>query len=545
MNEIFHPLHTDIERPERFTYPFNYTPHPLCLLAAGELQRYIGSNGQWRDEVEKGKMFGVLVVTDATGDLGFLAAYSGLLAGRNDLPYFVPSVYDSQQPDGYFKTHEREISSINHEIARIKESAEYTALKDRTAKLQTAADNEIQAFRQYMAEAKERRAALRASGQSLSAQQQEQMVRESQYQKAELRRIKKRWDEALAEPRRQAAELDNRIATLRQERKEKSDRLQQWLFDQYSMLNARGERCDLTSIFAATPQRVPPSGAGDCCAPKLLQYAYLHGLHPVCMAEFWWGKSPKTEIRHHLHYYPACRSKCKPILTHMLQGLNVDADPHDSAAGSCEDLHIVYEDESLIVVDKPAGILSVPGNVARESVVDILRRERGGSQFLMPAHRLDMATSGLLVVAKSDTVLRNLHEQFASRTVEKRYRAILDGIPQAPRQGVIRLPLAADPTDRPRQVVDQEHGKPAETRYEIISTADGKTEILLYPLTGRTHQLRVHCAHADGLATPILGDTLYGHPTGGRMYLHAEYVSFHHPLTGKRMELESRGGLHL
>ena len=231
------------------------------------------------------------------------------------------------------------------------------------------------------------------------------------------------------------------------------------------MLNARGERCDLTSIFAATPQRVPPSGAGDCCAPKLLQYAYLHGLHPVCMAEFWWGKSPKTEIRHHLHYYPACRSKCKPILTHMLQGLNVDADPHDSAAGSCEDLHIVYEDESLIVVDKPAGILSVPGNVARESVVDILKRERGGSQFLMPAHRLDMATSGLLVVAKSDTVLRNLHEQFASRTVEKRYRAILDGIPHAPRQGTIRLPLAADPTDRPRQVVDQEHGKPAETRY--------------------------------------------------------------------------------
>ena len=311
------------------------------------------------------------------------------------------------------------------------------------------------------------------------------------------------------------------------------------------MLNARGERRDLTSIFAATPQRVPPSGAGDCCAPKLLQYAYLHGLHPVCMAEFWWGKSPKTEIRHHLHYYPACRSKCKPILTHMLQGLNVDADPHDTAAGNCEDLHVIYEDDSLIVIDKPAGILSVPGNVARESVVDILKRERGGSQFLMPAHRLDMATSGLLVVAKSDTVLRNLHEQFASRTVEKRYRAILDGIPHAPRQGTIRLPLAADPTDRPRQVVDQEHGKPAETRYEIISTANGKTEILLYPLTGRTHQLRVHCAHADGLATPILGDTLYGHPTGGRMFLHAEYVSFHHPLTGKRMEFTSHAGLHL
>lgn len=229
----------------------------------------------------------------------------------------------------------------------------------------------------------------------------------------------------------------------------------------------------------------------------------------------------------------------------MLQGLNVDADPHDTAAGSSEDLHIIYEDESLIVVDKPAGILSVPGNVARESVVDILKRERGGSQFLMPAHRLDMATSGLLVVAKSDTVLRNLHEQFASRTVEKRYRAILDGIPHAPRQGTIRLPLAADPTDRPRQVVDQEHGKPAETRYEIISTANGKTEILLYPLTGRTHQLRVHCAHADGLATPILGDTLYGHPTGGRMFLHAEYVSFHHPLTGKRMEFTSHAGLHL
>lgn len=529
----------ETELPERFTFPFNYTPHPLCIMAAGELQRYIASREEWRDELERGKMFGVLIVQTAEGTLGYLAAYSGLLAGRNDIPFFVPPVFDSQQPHGYFKTHENGISSLNNEISSIESSPEYIAAKTSFRAMTAAAETDISSFRQKMKASKAQRDSLRASCNDMGTEESDKLIKESQYQKAELRRIKKRWNDRLDESRKCLATFAERIQTLKKRRKEESDKLQHWLFGKYDMLNAKGESRNLLSIFADTPQGVPPAGAGDCCAPKLLQYAYRQGMRPICMAEFWWGQSPKTEIRHHLHYYPACHSKCKPILAHMLQGLNVDSDPHDNAPEGDEELRILYEDESIIVVDKPAGLLSVPGRVARKSVTDILCGNGRHGSFLMPAHRLDMATSGIVVIAKDPESLRRLHGQFAARKVEKRYRAILDGIPDAPRQGTIRLPLAADLSDRPRQIVDHSCGKFAETAYEIIRTTETTTEILLYPHTGRTHQLRVHCAHAEGLAAPILGDPLYGHSAATRMYLHAEYISFTHPATGARLAFES------
>lgn len=531
-----HPLPTGIQGPERFTYPFNYEPHPLCRLAAAEVQRYVGSRDDWREELQQGKMFGVLVVDGGDGKHGFLAAYSGLLGGRNDWQYFVPPVVDSQQPDGYFKTHEREITAVNREIEHLQASPLYKAQRDHVAALLSDGERQIDEYRKIMAAAKARRQAEREGETPLDNGREAERIRESQYQKAELRRLKKRLTERLAEERATLESYEKEIQMLRHRRKQLSDSLQHWLFSQYSMLNARGERRDLLSIFAATPQRVPPSGAGDCCAPKLLQYAYEHGLRPVCMAEFWWGQSPKSEVRHHLHYYPACHSKCKPILGHMLQGLSVDPDPHNAASGG-DTLRILYEDDSMAVVSKPPGMLSVPGNVARQSVVDIIRRDRPECSFIVPAHRLDMDTSGLLVVAKTPGVLRSLHEQFAARRVVKVYRAILAGRPDAASAGNISLPLAADPTDRPRQRVDREKGKPAETHYEIVEYHGNMTEILLYPHTGRTHQLRIHCAHRDGLATPILGDPLYGHTSAPRMYLHAERIIFFHPSNGEKMEL--------
>lgn len=443
---VVHPLNTDIPKPERFTYPFNYEPHPLCQLAVKEVQCEIA-----RINPTEGKMFGVLIVSllpspsIQRGSLGFLAAYSGLLEGRNDWPYFVPPVYDAQQPDGYFKTKEREISlthSLSHPL-------------------------------------------------TLSPS------------------------------------------------KQLSQQLQEWLFHQYQLLNARGEVKDLVDIWQDYYDRpklrskypLPPGGTGDCCAPKLLQYAYQHGLKPVCMAEFWWGPSTKTELRQHLNYYPACRGKCKPVLSWMLQGLDVDPDPELQGLEKME-IPIVYEDQWLLVVDKPSGMLSVPGRISDYSVETVMQERYPGCRVV---HRLDMGTSGLLIVAKTPDVYRALQEQFVKHQVRKKYIAMLEGkCKMEEGRCTISLPLRPDPMNRPRQIVDMEHGKRAVTDYEFISP----NIVALYPQTGRTHQLRIHCAHPDGLGRPIVGDELYG-TKGERLMLHAAEIWFTHPVKGESMHIES------
>ena len=435
-----HPLHTDLRKPEHFTDPFCYEPHPLCLSAAALVKREIA-----RINPSEGKMFGVLVVETAEG-LGFLAAYSGLLEGRNDWRYFVPPVFDAQDPNGYFKTREREISLVS-----------------------------------------------------------------------------------------QTSSLTS---------KQMSQDLQTWLFHQYRMMNGLGEVRDLVEIwqdYHSSPRLrskypLPPGGTADCCAPKLLQYAFLHHLRPVCMAEFWWGESPKGLIRHHGQFYPACRGKCKPVLTWMLQGLDVD--PHlDSEQMARQEPDIIYEDDSLAVLSKPDGMLSVPGKTGEISVASWAQAQWPGA---MLAHRLDMLTSGLLIVAKTMEAYRQLQAQFADRTVKKKYLAIVMGSP-AKEHGVIDLPLSSDPLNRPLQVVDYEHGKRAITEYRVLAGVTKEsaryTLLALWPHTGRTHQLRMHCAHADGLGCPIVGDELYGQKAD-RLYLQAQGITFVHPTTGKRMHFE-------
>ncbi len=462
MTPQLHHLHTDILPPKRFTYPFAYDPHPLCIQAAKQVQQYIDSHPDIKEDANRGKMFGVLVVAPTipttptspipqADSLAFLVAYSGLLAGRNDWPYFVPPVYDAQQPDGYFKTKEREISLTSH-------------LSPLTSK-------------------------------------------------------------------------------------KMSQDLQLWLFHQYQLLNARGETKDLVDIWQEYYSRpklqrkypLPPGGTGDCCAPKLLQYAYQQGLKPLCMAEFWWGATTKAELRQHLNFYPACRGKCKPILTWMMQGLEVDPDP-ESLGFAHMQLPVIYEDEWLLVVDKPSGMLSVPGRIEQYSVETIMQERYPGSII---AHRLDMGTSGLLIIAKSLEVYRPLQEQFVKHQVKKKYLALIE--PKAPhnthnthppKSGTISLPLRPDPMNRPRQVVDMEHGKRAVTDYEILSPTLTSQLVALYPQTGRTHQLRIHCAHPDGLGSPIIGDELYG-TKGKRLMLHAAEIWFQHPVTGQQMHLVS------
>jgi len=455
-----------------FNNPFDYEPHPLCLLAADEVKRYLTTQPALLGDAQQGKMFGVLIVvqeadgkeTSNAARLGFLAAYSGLLAGRNDWPYFVPPVFDAQQPDGHFKQTERIISSINDEVKSLPSASP-------------------------------------------------------------------------------------RLNELKQQRKQLSEELQLWLFRQYRMLNAFGEEKDLIEIWrnyhpsAKIQQRfpLPPGGSGDCCAPKLLQYAYQHHLHPIAIAEFWFGQSPKAEIRHHNQFYPACRGKCLPILTHMLQGLGPvgTLKPQADLTG---ELKTIYEDDTLLVVDKPSGLLSVPGRIDAPSVQSMLM-ERYGSIF-MP-HRLDMDTSGLMVVGRTEEAYKHLQQQFYSRSVSKRYLALLNRQLPIGQEGTIALPLRPDPLDRPRQVVDLLHGKQATTDYLVLPSSQAlqskypnTTLISLTPHTGRTHQLRVHCAHPNGLNAPIVGDALYGQKAH-RLCLHAAELSFQHPVSGARLHLES------
>ena len=460
---MLHPLNSDIPRPERFTYPFCYEPHPLCLMAVEEVKQEIE-----RIHPTEGKMFGVLVAIQGDGSLGFLAAYSGLLEGRNDWAYFVPPVYDAQQPDGYFKTKEREISKIINEESKTLPSSLFP-LPSKTM----------------------------------------------------------------------------------------SQELQLWLFRQYRLLNARGEEKDLVEIwqdYHSSPRirekyPLPPGGTGDCCAPKLLQYAYQHDLKPVCMAEFWWGESPKSLIRHHGQFYPACSGKCKPVLAWMLQGLDVDPNPEEVGFPHLVP-EVVYEDESIAVLNKPSGLLSTPGKIEDYSVVTWAQQKWPGA---MVVHRLDMWTSGIILVAKTVEAYHQLQAQFEARTVKKKYLALVEGVPQK-EHGVIDLPLSSDPLNRPLQVVDHEHGKRAITEYRTLTSVTGGrffcytgdvtkepspcyTLVALWPHTGRTHQLRVHCAHPEGLGCPIVGDELYG-KKADRLYLQAQAIAFDHPVTGKRLHFE-------
>ena len=511
-----HPLHTDIEPPQQLNDPFNYEPHPLCILAAEEVNKYVRAHEELLEDAEKGEMFGVLIVTplhlprggelDPVQDtpprgsqrgVSFLAAYAGLLAQRNDWDWFVPPIFDAQQPDGRFKQTEAKISALNHQIEQLTDEKAILELKHR--------------------------------------------------------------------------------------RKEMSNELLLWLFEQYNLINYKGEVRNVVDIwrdYHNSPKLLrkfplPPGGTGECCAPKLFQYAFQHGLQPLAIAEFWWGESPKREIRHHFQFYPACNGKCKPILSWQLKRLSPRPPYREGAITSEADkdsipsggagvgvyVQTLYVDDQIAVVVKPEGLLSVPGNTGEISLYDIMRERFPKATGPMMVHRLDQATSGIIVVAKTEFAYKQLQRQFENREVKKRYVAMVQPTRLSPRppyregaitseavkditprpigrgRGRVSLPLAPDYLDRPRQVVDYEEGKPAVTDYEFIGQEGPYYRVLLTPHTGRTHQLRVHCAHQDGLGMPIVGDDLYGFHSD-RLYLHAEYLSFTHPLTGEKMEFE-------
>lgn len=536
---MFHSFQTSIagiELPRLFTYPFHYTPHPLCVMAAGEVQAYINKQTRWKEELDKGKMFGVLIVRTSNGQTGYLAAFSGNLCGSNSHSFFVPPVYDLLKPDGFFKIEEEQISAINHQIGQLQNCDRYLELQQKMERETASSQQALSEARKVLKAAKEKREQRRLH--RPNENEQAAMIRESQYQKAEFKRLERYWKEQISEIKTELESFSSQIEALKAERRNRSAALQQKLFQQFNFLNTKGETKNLCAIFEETVQKTPPAGAGECAAPKLLQYAYLSGLSPIAMAEFWWGESPKTEIRHHGYYYPSCRGKCEPILRHMLQGLNVEPAPSERYSLSQNMPEILFEDQWLLVLHKPEGVLSVPGKSEEQSIYSLLRARYPEATGPLVVHRLDMATSGLLLAAKTQEVHRHLQAQFENRSIKKRYIALLDGIlPEE--EGVIDLPICPDYLDRPRQMVNEELGKTAITRYQVMDRRNGQTRIAFFPLTGRTHQLRVHAAHPLGLNCPIVGDELYGRKAE-RLYLHAEYLEFIHPVSGQRMVIEKK-----
>ncbi len=532
----------DITLPNKFTFPFYYEPHPLAIIAVNELQQYIQKQTDWEHNfglnenqsgMVIGKMFGVLVVQNSIGELGYLTAFSGKLGDRNDYPHFVPPIFDMLKEGDFYRKSERLLYEMSDEIESLKSSPELLQLKQNVIDTDIVCKDEMSNFKQKVKESKIERKNKRELAELLPQEEKEELLEELRKQSIKeqffLKDLTKIHRQKRLEAQEQLEVFNSKISFLKQKRKQQSNDTQNQLFDQYHFLNANGKTKSVLELFKHVENGKPPSGAGECCAPKLLQYAYQQQLKPIAIAEFWWGASPASEIRKHLQYYPACRGKCEPILGHMLQGLDVDPNPMQINPAEGKNLEIIYEDDEIVVVNKPAEFLSVPGKTITDSVLKRMEVYLPNATGPLLVHRLDMSTSGILLVAKSKEAHEYLQYQFIKRTVKKRYVALIDGQLNETK-GTIDLPLRVDLDDRPRQLVCYEHGKSAKTDWELIEIKNSKSKVYFYPITGRTHQLRVHSAHQKGLGFPIVGDDLYG-TKSNRLHLHAESLTIKHPKT--------------
>jgi len=508
-----------IKLPDTFTFPFYYEPHQLCRIAADELQRhrlidhdYDHNFGLEPSETGMiiGKMFGVLVVRSVTGELGYLSAFSGKLA-------------DAMLIDGSrFNQEIVGLNEYNRQVEELESDPNYHNKKRELKDTELKAKETIAQTRVKIKTEKAERKKLRAEKKTILSEEEynalldqfkKQSIKSSYFLKDQIQY----WENKISE------------AKLKQKRKTQSNALQQHLFQQYRFLNANGEEQDLLDIFSDRMGIPPPAGSGECAAPKLLNYAYKHKLKPIAMAEFWWGQSPKSQVRKHKQFYPACRSKCEPILGHMLRGLDVDPNPIQDTTTRAGEIQIIYEDEHIAVINKPPELLSVPGKIITDSVWSRMRHRYPQATGPLIVHRLDMSTSGIMIVALNKEAHKYLQHQFIKRTAEKRYVAILDGV-ISEQSGYISLPLRVDLDNRPQQLVCYEHGKNATTYWELRKIDGKQSWVDFYPKTGRTHQLRVHAAHSDGLNAHIIGDDLYGN-RADRLYLHAAELTITHPLT--------------
>ena len=523
---------SSIDMPQQIAYPHNYQPHQLAKIAANELQTYLATqtdfthnfgitNPNSKDAL--GKMFGVLVVQKQDKSLAYLAAFSGKLGDTTQHNHFVPPIFDVLNKKGFYTDTENKINQLNTQLDTITTSTDFINIKKEYSNLRKKHED---LFFDEQSKIKIRRKNRKLQGK----QNNQQNINEEFY----LKEYQTYLEAKISDLQKEYTSYTNQVQQLKEKRKNSSAKVQQQIFEQYQFLNIDKKSKNLFDIFKTSSQNIP-AGAGDCCAPKLLQYAFKHDLKPICMAEFWWGKPLQTSIRKHQQFYAACTGKCKPILSHMLSGLSIEQNPviaqlqHNEAT-----ISIVFEDDSLLVINKPYDLLTVAGKEIDDSVFNRIRRLYPAATGPLIVHRLDMSTSGVLLIAKNLDVYKKLQQQFITKVVQKRYVALLNGVLSA-QNGTIKLPLRVDLDDRPKQLVCYEHGKKALTKWKKIEVKDGKTRVYFYPITGRTHQLRVHAAHQLGLNTPIIGDDLYGKKSN-RLHLHAEKIGFKHPITSKWVE---------
>ncbi|WP_297806298.1 RluA family pseudouridine synthase [uncultured Polaribacter sp.] len=537
---------SEIKLPEKFTFPFYYKPHPLAKIATKEVQEYLENQTDFKHNfglsednttLPIGKMFGVLVVKNSKNEIGYLTAFSGKLADKSLPDKFVPPVFNMRSYGSFYLKGEEEITEMNHQLSFLEQNENYIHLKNSLQNITKSINDDLEKEKQKIKRYKKERKARKKTGKSTLNKSdfkllEKKLIQESFNNQFYYKELEEYYKNKVAKKRKELAAFDDEVASIKKERKEKSNYLQQTLFSKYAFLNHKKESRSLLDIFN-NPAIKPPAGSGDCSAPKLLQHAFLNDLTPICMAEFWWGISPNSAIRKHKNFYPACQGRCKPILTHMLGGIEMDENLLLENLAENQELEIVYEDNVLLIVNKPSEFLSVPGKNISDSVYTRIKEKYPKATGPLIVHRIDMSTSGILLLTKTKEAHKVLQSQFIKRTIKKRYVALLDG-DLTESSGTIKLPLRVDLDDRPRQLVDFEYGKNAETNWQIIKKENGKTKVYFYPITGRTHQLRVHAAHKDGLNTPIVGDDLYGKKEN-RLHLHAEFIEFSHPETNKIM----------
>ncbi len=553
MYNHFHHFKTNIlgiKLPEKFTFPFYYEPHQLCKLAAKEVQEYLATQtdfthnfGLKKENSSEaiGKMFGVLVVKNQQGEIGFLSAFSGMFSDNSIPVFFVPPVFHRYQKGSFYPVGEGKLNQLNLKISALKNNTDFITIQQQYQQQKQAIETELQQEKNRLKQAKKDRKQRRKEAEENLSKSElqaflQQLQQESYNQQFYLKELTEYKRQQLAIIEKKWIFFTEKLSELKKARKELSNTLQAQLFAKYQFLNQQKETKGVVEIFKELPVKTPPAGSGDCAAPRLLQYAFAHHLQPICMAEFWWGTSPNKAIRKHQQFYPSCQSRCKPILAHMLSGIEMDENPLLKNPAKNKILTFLYEDDDLVVINKPAEFLSVPGKEITDSVATRMKAKYPNATGPLVVHRLDMSTSGILLIAKSMDIYKKLQSQFINRTVKKRYVAVLDGVLQK-KSGTMNLPLRVDLDDRPRQLVCFEHGKAATTKWNVIEKKDDKTRVHFYPITGRTHQLRVHAAHSLGLNTPILGDDLYG-TKAHRLHLHADYIEFEHPSTKKRMQFQ-------
>ena len=543
---LFKTTISKIDLPEKFTFPFYYTPHLLAEIATKEVQAYLESQtdfthnfGLNTDATENavGKMFGVLVVKNQDNQIGYLTAFSGKLEDESCPALFVPPVFDLRTKNSFYKKGEEEINIINAKLTALKSDETYLFLKRVVKRATRKIEEDLALQRKKMVlSKKDRKLRKRDAAKNLTVEAVEKLIQQLEQESFNdqffYKELVAYYIQKEEENRREFNSFEEQIASLKKARKETSALLQKTLFEKFEFLNQQKETKALIDIFD-NPAIKPPAGAGECAAPKLLQFAFKNDLTPLCMAEFWWGISPNSAIRKHKNFYPACQGRCKPILTHMLDGIDMDENLLIKEISKDKTLEIIYEDDVMLVVHKPAEFLSVPGKEITDAVYTRIKEKYPNATGPLIVHRLDMSTSGVLLLTKTKEANKHLQSQFIKRTIQKRYVALLNGN-LTEDKGKITLPLRVDLDDRPKQLVCFEYGKNAETRWEVIERKDGKTRVYFYPITGRTHQLRVHAAHKNGLNTPIIGDDLYGEKHD-RLHLHAEFIAFTHPTTNEKM----------